>query len=69
MCRCIFSSFFTFKLDLKCLSLGLPFMELVLSLTRLNELDFVYAFNFSKLLNIFISSVKCMKCTAHIVII
>ena len=43
-----FFFFFTFKHDLKCLSLGLPFMELLLSLTRLHELNFIYAFNFQK---------------------
>ena len=41
-----FLLFFTFKRYLKCLSLGLPFMELLLSLTRLHELNFVHAFNF-----------------------
>ena len=40
MSRRIFSSFFTFKRDLKC------FMELLLSLIWLNEFIFAYALNF-----------------------
>ena len=52
---------FTCKCDLKYLSLGLPFMELLLSLIRLNELNFVDALNFEKPFNIFFLSVKCMK--------
>ena len=44
-------------------------MELLLSLIRLNELNFVDALNFEKPFNIFFLSVKCMKWTAHTFVI